>query len=256
MILQGKILIDTAGAVVGQVNGLAVLDLGGYLFGQPSRITARTYIGRGGVINIERETEMSGRIHTKGVLTLTGYLGGKFAQEKPLSLTAQITFEQNYEGVDGDSASSTELYAILSSLSGLPIKQNLAVTGSVNQRGEIQPIGGATEKIEGFFDICKARPGGLTGEQGVIIPFQNIDSLMLKNEVIEAVEAGLFQVYAVKSIEEGIEILSGVKAGQLDENGKYPEDSVFGLAMKKLQDFSSRLAPLPGRPENGAGAGQ
>jgi lon-related putative ATP-dependent protease len=256
MILQGKILIDTAGAVVGQVNGLAVLDLGGYMFGQPSRITARTYIGRGGVINIERETEMSGKIHTKGVLTLSGYLGGKFAQEKPLSLTAQITFEQNYEGVDGDSASSTELYAILSSLSGLPLKQSLAVTGSVNQRGEIQPIGGATEKIEGFFDICRARPGGLTGEQGVIIPFQNIDNLMLKNEVLEAVEAGLFHVYAVKRIEEGIEILTGVKAGEPDKNGQYPADSVFGLAIKKLQEYSSRLTPVPSKPENGTTAGQ
>jgi lon-related putative ATP-dependent protease len=241
MILQGKILIDTQGAVVGQVNGLAVIDLGGFMFGQPSRITARTYVGRGGVINIERETEMSGHIHTKGVLTLTGYLGGKFAQEKPLSLTAQITFEQNYEGVDGDSASSTELYAILSSLSGLPLKQSLAVTGSVNQRGEIQPIGGATEKIEGFFDICRAQPQGLTGEQGVIIPIQNIDNLMLKDDVLNAVAAGKFRVYAVKSIDEGIEILSDHPAGQMDEKGQYPEDSVFGLAARKLLEYNNRL---------------
>jgi lon-related putative ATP-dependent protease len=241
LILQEKILIDTEGAVVGQVNGLAVIQLGGYMFGHPSRITARTYIGRGGVINIERETDMSGNIHSKGILTLTGYLGGKLAQEKPMGLTAQVTFEQTYSGVDGDSASSTELYAILSSLSGVPLKQSIAVTGSVNQHGEIQPIGGVTEKVEGFFDICLAK--GLTGEQGVLIPASNVDNLMLKDEVLDAVKEKRFHIYAVKTIEEGIELLSGIPAGEIGKDGKYPKDSIFYLADKKLQEFNSGLTP-------------
>ncbi|KGP75618.1 ATP-dependent protease [Desulfosporosinus sp. Tol-M] len=245
MILQGKILIDTKGNIVGQVNGLAVLGMGNYMFGMPTRITARTYAGRGGIINIERETDMSGNIHSKGVLTLAGYLGGKFAQERPLGLTAQITFEQNYEGVDGDSASSTELYAILSSLTGLPLKQNLAVTGSVNQLGEIQPIGGVTEKIEGFFDVCKAK--GLTGDQGVVIPAQNIDNLMLKDEVMNAVKDLSFHIYAVKTIEEGIELLSGIPAGEKNKHGKYPEGSVFNLADKRLQEFNKVLSASPSK---------
>lgn len=232
MILQDKILINTAGSVVGQVNALSVIDLGGYAFGRPSRITATTYMGRGGVINIERETKMSGNIHAKGVFTLAGYLGAKFALKKPLGLTAQITFEQNYEGVDGDSASSTELYAILSSLSGVPLKQNLAVTGSVDQRGEIQPVGGVTEKVEGFFDICQAK--GLTGDQGVMLPARNIDNLMLKDEVLNAVRENRFHLYAVNTIEEGIELLSGVAAGQPDPAGQYPADSIFGRIEKKL----------------------
>jgi len=177
-ILKDVIHIKTEGEEIGQINGLSVLSTGGYSFGMPSRITARTYVGDAGVINIERETRMSGKIHTKGVLTLSGYLGGLFAQDTPLSLTAQVTFEQSYGGVEGDSASSTELYAILSSLSGVPIRQSIAVTGSVDQKGEIQPIGGVTEKIEGFFDICKER--GLTGEEGVLIPVQNISHLILK----------------------------------------------------------------------------
>lgn len=235
-ILTEKILIDTEGAVVGQVNGLSVIELGSYLFGRPSRITARTYIGRGKVINIERETEMSGNIHSKGVLTLAGYLGGKFGQEKPLGFTAQITFEQLYEGVDGDSASSSELYAILSSLAEVPLKQNLAVTGSVDQHGEIQPIGGVTEKVEGFFDICKAK--GLTGDQGVVIPARNIDNLMLKDEVLAAVKEKRFHIYAVKTIEEGIELLSGIPAGKAGKDGKYPKGSVFGLADQKLRDYN------------------
>lgn len=231
--LQGTILINTDGAVVGQVNGLTVIDSGGYTFGRPIRITARTYMGRGGVINIERETNMSGNIHDKGVLTLGGYLGGKFAQNNPLGVTAQITFEQLYEGVEGDSASSAELYAILSSLADLPLKQSLAVTGSVNQFGEIQPIRGVTEKIEGFFDLCRAR--GLTGDQGVIIPVQNIANLMLKEEVVQAVEDNLFHVYAIRNIEEGIELLSGLPAGEKGEDGHYPENTVFYLVEKKLQ---------------------
>jgi len=239
-ILQEKVLIQTEGGVVGQVNGLSVIDLGGIAFGLPSRITARTYAGRGGVINIERETEMSGSIHSKGVLTLAGYLGGQLAQDKPLSLTAQITFEQTYSGVDGDSASSAELYAILSSLSGVPLDQGLAVTGSVDQRGVIQPVGAVTEKIEGFFDICAAK--GLTGRQGVIIPARNIDNLMLKNEVLEAVQKKRFHIYAVQTIEEGLELLSGFSAGKLDAAGRYPEKSIFGLADLQLQLYNKWMA--------------
>ncbi|MFA4884382.1 MAG: AAA family ATPase [Desulfotomaculaceae bacterium] len=239
-ITRGTIMIDTSGEVVGQVNGLYVIDSGGYSFGRPSRITATTYMGRGGVVNIEREAKMSGNIHSKGVLTLAGYLGGKFAQEKQLGLTAQITFEQLYDGVEGDSASSAELYAILSSLADLPVKQNMAVTGSVNQFGEIQPIGGATEKIEGFFEVCKAK--GLTGSQGVVIPAQNVDNLMIKDEILEAVKKGQFQIYAVKSIEEGIELLCGAPAGKTGEDGTYPEDSVFGRVDRKLREFNEGLS--------------
>jgi lon-related putative ATP-dependent protease len=238
-IVSKKVLIDTEGAVVGQVNGLSVMGVSGYSFGLPSRITARTYAGREGIINIERETDMSGNIHSKGVLTLNGYLGGKFAQEKPLGLTAQVTFEQLYGGVEGDSASSAELYAILSSLSDVPIRQNLAVTGSVNQMGEIQPIGGVNEKIEGFFDVCSLK--GLTGDQGVIIPVSNIDNLMLKDEVIEAVNNNLFHIYAVTKIEEGIELLTGVKAGEKDIYGEYEKDSIFYLANNKINEFNKVL---------------
>jgi lon-related putative ATP-dependent protease len=238
-IISKKVLIDTEGAVVGQVNGLSVMGVSGYSFGLPSRITARTYAGREGIINIERETDMSGNIHSKGVLTLNGYLGGKFAQEKPLGLTAQVTFEQLYGGVEGDSASSAELYAILSSLSDVPIRQNLAVTGSVNQMGEIQPIGGVNEKIEGFFDVCSLK--GLTGDQGVIIPVSNIDNLMLKDEVIEAVNNNLFHIYAVTKIEEGIELLTGVKAGEKDIYGEYEKDSIFYLANNKINEFNKVL---------------
>jgi len=237
--LQDTIMINTDGAVVGQVNGLSLIDVGGYVFGRPVRITARTYMGRGGVINIERETNMSGNIHDKGVLTLGGYLGGKFAQDKPLGVTAQITFEQLYEGVEGDSASSAELYAILSSLAGVPLKQSLAVTGSVNQFGEIQPIGGVTEKIEGFFDLCRAR--GLTGEQGVIIPVQNISNLMLREEVVQAVKDNLFHVYAIRNIEEGIELLTGLPAGEKGEDGHYPENTIFYLVEKRLQGAYKRM---------------
>lgn len=238
-ILRKKVLIDTAGAVVGQVNGLSVMSASGYSFGLPSRITARTYSGSDGIINIERETDMSGNIHSKGVLTLNGYLGGKFAQEKQLGLTAQITFEQLYGGVEGDSASSTELYAILSSLSNVPISQSLAVTGSVNQMGEIQPIGGVNEKIEGFFDICSLK--GLTGSQGVIIPESNVDNLMLKDEVVEAVKNNKFNIYSVRKIEEGIELLTGVPAGEPDAYGEYLEGTLFYLANQKLKEFNKIL---------------
>ncbi|NLC84631.1 MAG: ATP-dependent protease, partial [Ruminococcaceae bacterium] len=203
-------------------------------------ITAVTYMGRGGIINVERETDMSGNIHSKGVMTMSGYLGGKFAQEVPLGLTAQITFEQNYSGVDGDSASCAELYAILSSLAEVPIKQNLAVTGSVNQLGYVQPIGGATEKVEGFFDVCAA--AGLTGDQGVIIPIQNIENLMLKDEILKAVNAGKFHLYAVSRIEEGIELLTGIEAGEKDAEGNYPEGSVFRKVSDKVLAYHKRAA--------------
>lgn len=249
-IINDTIMIDTAGGVVGQVNGLAVSGFGGYAFGRPVRITARTYLGRGGIINIEREAQMSGSIHAKGILILAGYLGGKFAQKRPLGLTAQITFEQLYDGVEGDSASSAELYALLSSLAGLPLKQSLAVTGSVNQFGEIQPIGGATEKIEGFFDICRAR--GLTGEQGVIIPAQNIVNLMLKEEILAAVREGSFHIYAVKTIEEGIELLSGVAAGQMGADGTYPEGSVMYLVEQKISEYHEALTRVDTTAKNPA----
>ena len=204
-------LIDTDGFVTGQINGLTVMNVGEYSFGKPVKITANTYTGKSGIINIEREVELSGSSHSKGVLILTGYLGQMFAQDIPLSLTASVCFEQLYNGVDGDSASSTELYAILSSLSGIPINQAISVTGSVNQKGEIQPIGGVNDKIEGFFQICKMR--GLNGTHGVIIPKQNVHNLNLSDEVIEAVKNGDFHIYAISTIEEGIELLTGVPAG-------------------------------------------
>lgn len=242
MFAEGKLLIDTADEKVGQVNGLAVLAIGEYSFGKPSRITANTYLGKNGVINIERETKMSGTSHSKGVMILSGYLGEKYAQEAPLTLTASLTFEQLYEGVDGDSASSTELYAILSSLSGKPIKQYIAVTGSVNQKGEIQPIGGATQKIEGFFAVCKLK--GLTGEQGVMIPHQNINDLTLAEEVVEAVAAGKFHVYPVKTIDEGIEILTGIPAGERLADGSYPPDTIHAFVGAKLKEYTDILVKL------------
>ena len=234
-IKDGTILIDTEGAVAGQVNGLSVLDTGEYSFGRPSRITAVAYAGKKGVINVEREVKMSGSIHDKGVLILGGYLGDKFAQRAPLSLTASIAFEQSYGGVDGDSASSTELYAILSTLAEVPIKQNIAVTGSVNQRGEIQPIGGVNQKIEGFFRVCREK--GLTGDQGVMIPHQNVDNLMLDDEVIQAVAEGKFHIYPVRTIEEGIEILTGMPAGTMGEDGGYPEGTLYHRVQQKLESF-------------------
>ena len=239
MIDRGSYLIDTQGAVVGQVNGLSVYSLGDHSFGKPTRITASTSMGRAGIINIEREADMSGSTHNKGVLILGGYLRKKYAQEKPLTMTASIAFEQSYSGVDGDSASSTEIYAILSSLSGLPLRQDLAVTGSVNQKGEVQAIGGANQKIEGFFDCCKARE--LTGTQGVLLPESNVQDLMLRKDVVEAVANGLFHVYAVKTIDQGIEILTGVPAGEADAEGSYPEGSVNFLVHKKLSDLATGL---------------
>lgn len=237
MIADGVIMIDTQGAVVGQVNGLSVYDLGEHAFGKPSRITARTSVGRSGIINIEREAELSGPTHNKGVAIINGFLRSRFAQNKPLVVDASITFEQSYSGVDGDSASSTEIYAILSSLSDIPIRQDIAVTGSVNQKGEIQPIGGVNLKIEGFFDVCKAR--GLTGTQGVMIPKQNVDDLMLREDVIDAVRQKKFHIYAVSTIEEGIEILTGVKAGSLRPDGSFEPGTVFARADEKLRHFAA-----------------
>ncbi|MHC1745627.1 MAG: Lon protease family protein [Negativicutes bacterium] len=239
---EGVLLLDTEDERVGQVNGLAVMSVGEYMFGKPSRITANTYLGRSGIINIERETKMSGTTHTKGVLTLSGYIGQKYAQKQPLTLTASLTFEQLYEGVDGDSASSTELYALLSSLSGLPIKQYIAVTGSVNQKGEVQPIGGATEKIEGFFAVCKIK--GLTGRQGVMIPQQNIAHLALNDEVIQAVQDGQFHIYPVRTIDEGIEVLTGVEAGLADTDGNYPPGTVHYLVNQKLREYMETMVKI------------
>ena len=239
LIEEGVIMIDTQGKKVGQVNALSVYSIGDYMFGRPSRITAQTYIGKGGVTAIDRETKMSGPIHDKGVLILSGYLASKYAQDKPLPLGASLAFEQLYEGVEGDSASSTELYALLSSLSDLPINQEIAVTGSVNQKGEIQPIGGAIQKIEGFYEVCKA--SGLTGTQGVIIPHQNVRHLMLKDEVVQAVRDGKFHIWPVVTIDEGIEILTGVPAGEKDSSGNYPEDSVHGRVTRKLEGFARIL---------------
>lgn len=242
MFAEGKLLIDTEGKKVGQVNGLAVLAVGEYMFGKPSRITANTYMGKSGVINIERETKISGSSHTKGVLILSGYIGEKYAQQQPLVLTCSLTFEQLYEGVDGDSASSTELYAILSSLSGLPIRQEIAVTGSVNQKGEVQPIGGATQKIEGFFTVCKLK--GLTGSQGVMIPYQNINNLALNDEVIEAVKTGKFHIYPIHTIDEGLEVLTGVPAGEIQFDGTYPRGTVHQLVSKKLNEYIEQFIKI------------
>jgi len=235
----GQVMVDTKGRVAGQINGLAVLSLGDYTFGQPSRITARVHVGTRGVVNIERETQMSGRIHSKGVFVLSSFLAGRFAQQQPLTLSASLTFEQLYSEVDGDSASSTELYALLSELSGVPIDQGIATTGSVNQHGEIQPIGGVNEKIEGFYYTCKAR--GLTGAQGVIIPHQNVRNLMLRSEVVDAVRGGQFHVWTAATIDDGIEILTGVPAGAPDGAGNYPEDTVNGRVKARLAELALRL---------------
>jgi predicted ATP-dependent protease len=251
LITEGTLMVDLEGAVVGQVNGLAVYDLGVISFGKPSRITAKTFLGRDGVINIEREAKLSGKTHDKGVLILSGYLGSKYAKDEPLSLIASLAFEQNYEGVDGDSASSTELYAILSSLSSLAIKQGIAVTGSVNQQGQIQAIGGVNQKIEGFFEVCKAK--GLTGEQGVIIPHQNVKNLMLREDVVKAVEDGKFHVYSVKTIDQGIELLTGVPAGKAGEDETYPEGTVNYLVDKRLREQAETMKSYYGSHERTAG---
>jgi lon-related putative ATP-dependent protease len=239
MIDRGTLMIDVEGEVVGQVNGLAVYNLGDYMFGKPSRITASTSMGRSGIINIEREADLSGSTHNKGVLILGGYLRKKYAQDKPLTMSASIAFEQSYSGVDGDSASSTEIYALLSSLSGVPLKQSIAVTGSVNQKGEVQAIGGVNEKIEGFYDCC--RKTRLTGDQGVMIPESNVKDLMLRKDVVGAVRQGKFHIYAVRSIDEGIEILTDKKAGEKQSNGTYPEGTINYLVNEKLKELAEGL---------------
>jgi len=244
MIERGIILIDTAGTQVGQVNGLSVISLGDFDFGQPSRITASLGLGRRGIIDIERESRMGGQTHTKGVLIISGYLENKYAHDKPLSLSCRLVFEQSYGGVDGDSASSTELYAILSALSELPIKQNLAVTGSVNQKGEVQAIGGVNEKIEGFYKTCKAK--GLKGDEGVMIPKSNVQHLMLNEQVVEAVRQGKFHIYPVSTIDEGMEILTGVNAGQLKSDGTYDPGTVNYRVNKRLAEMTQRMAALAG----------
>jgi predicted ATP-dependent protease len=246
-IQRGTILIDTQGAVVGQVNGLSVMMLGNFPFGQPNRITARVRLGRGELIDIEREVELGGPLHSKGVLILSGFLGSRYVPDTPLSLSASLVFEQSYNGVDGDSASSAELYALLSALAEVPLKQSLAVTGSVNQRGQVQAIGGVNDKIEGFFDLCQAR--GLTGEQGVLIPAANVQHLMLRQDVVDAVAAGQFHVYPVETIDQGLSLLTGLPAGERDESGQFPAESVNGRVEARLialaeagRDFDSTVA--------------
>ena len=239
MIDQNLIFIDTTGERVGQVNGLSVLEIGGYAFGKPCRITASVALGKVGLINVEREANLSGRFHDKGVQIIAGYLRRTFAQDKPLSLSASICFEQSYSGVDGDSASSTEIYALLSALSDLPIRQELAVTGSVNQHGDIQPIGGVNQKIEGFYDVCRHK--GLTGRQGVLIPAENVDDLMLRDDVVQAVTKGEFQIYPVGTVEQGIEILLGVSAGKRNATGKFTPGSVFAKVDHRLHKMAKLL---------------
>src|ERR1700694_4017564 len=239
MIQEGTLLVDVEGTRVGQVNGLSVLEIGGYSFGKPVRITATAALGKAGLINIERESNLSGRFHDKGVHIIAGYLRSQFAQDKPLSLAASICFEQSYSGVDGDSASSTEIYALASALSGLPLRQDIAVTGSISQHGEIQPIGGVNQKIEGFYDVCRVK--GFTGRQGVMIPAENIEDLMLRDDVIDAVASGKFQILPISRIEEGIEILTGVRAGQRDSNARYEFDTVFGRVDRRLHEMATTL---------------
>jgi lon-related putative ATP-dependent protease len=238
LIADGTMMIDTEGESVGQVNGLAVIFLGDYMFGRPSRITSKVYAGKKGILNIERESKMSGRIHDKAVFILSGYLGGRFAQDKPLAITATIGFEQSYEMIEGDSASSTELYALISSLAEVPLKQNIAVTGSVNQQGEIQPIGGVNRKIEGFFDVCKVK--GFTGHQGVLIPRRNLKNLMLREDVVEAVQKGEWHIWAIDTIDQGLEILTGKPAGKRQADGSWEPQTINWLVDQKLARFAKQ----------------
>jgi ATP-dependent Lon protease len=239
MIRDGIIMITSDGSRVGEVNGLSVYDLGDYRFGRPTKITATVATGRAGIINIERESDLSGKTHNKGMLILAGYLRLRFAQKYPLNLSASVAFEQSYSGVDGDSASSTELYALCSALSGVALRQDVAVTGSVNQRGEVQAIGGVNEKIEGFFDTCQA--AGLTGGQGVMIPQANIPDLMLRKDVVEAAAQGKFHVYPVATVEQGIAILTGIPAGASGTDGEYPENTVYGMIARRLARMAKDL---------------
>jgi lon-related putative ATP-dependent protease len=246
-ILRDTIFIDTTGEKVGQINGLSVLMLGNYAFGRPNRITARVRMGKGEVIDIERQVELGGPIHSKGVLILASYLGSRYASDRPLSLSASLVFEQSYSGVEGDSASSAELYALLSALAEIPIKQSLAVTGSVNQHGQVQAIGGVNEKIEGFFAVCQAR--GLTGDQGVLIPKANVKNLMLRQDVIDAVSDGMFHIYPIETIEQGIELLTGIPAGEMDEEGAYPEDSINHQVIARLDEMAETQREYSHPPE-------
>jgi predicted ATP-dependent protease len=231
-VLRETIFIDTEGERKGTINGLSVISMGTYAFGRPSRITATVNLGKGDVLNIEREVDMSGPSHSKGVLILSSFLRSRYAQEQPLSLDASLVFEQSYGGVDGDSASSTELYALLSAIAQVPIKQSIAVTGSVNQLGQVQAIGGVNEKIEGFFDLCKAR--GLTGDQGVMIPSANVKHLMLRHDVVDAVAAGQFAIYPISTIDEGIEVLTGIPAGVANAKGVYPKGTINRMVSDRL----------------------
>jgi lon-related putative ATP-dependent protease len=239
LLADGTLMVDVAGSVTAQVNGLSVYDIGDFSFGKPSKITSRVYLGKAGVIDIEREAKLSGRIYNKGVLILSGYLGGTYAEDKPLSLTASLAFEQSYGEVEGDSASAAELIAILSGIAELPVRQNIAITGSINQKGDIQPIGGVNEKIEGFFAVCKNR--GLTGDQGVIIPQINVKNLMLKKEVVDATKEGKFRIYSVKTVNEALEIMTGLPAGERRTDWTYPEGTVNFLVDKRLKEMSKKL---------------
>jgi len=247
VIADGTVMVDTDGARVGQINGVSVIHVGDYGFGQPSRVTARVSVGRGTVQSIEREIALSGPIHSKGFLILTGYLQSQYAQDWPLSLGATITFEQSYGGIDGDSASTTELYALLSALSGLPLNQAIAVTGAVNQHGEVQAVGGTTRKIEGFYDVCRQR--GLTGGQGVVVPTANVKNLMLKEEVVEAVQAGRFHVWAVSHIDEGIELLMERPAGERAADGTFPEGTVHRLVQDRLRQYAEQMRAFGNWPD-------
>jgi lon-related putative ATP-dependent protease len=248
MTLEDTIIVNTEGTRVGQINGLAVLDFGDYSFGKPSRITAKTFTGKAGVVNIERETKMSGKIHEKAILIISSYLGSKYAVKSPISLSASITFEQLYEMIEGDSATCAELYALLSSISGVPLKQSFAVTGSMDQNGDVQPIGGVNQKVEGFFELCRMR--GLDGTHGVIIPRRNAKHLLLKQEVVDAVRAGQFSIYTIDRMEEGLEILTGTSAGELQEDGTYPEGTINYLITKRLTEIGEALEKKKDQEEN------
>jgi predicted ATP-dependent protease len=245
LITRGVIIVDVEGAVAGQVNGLAVMEFGEFSFGRPSRITARTFLGQRGVVSIDRESQLSGNIHDKGVLILSGFLGWRYAQDKPLSLSASVSFEQAYESVEGDSASLAELCAILSSLADAPLRQDLAMTGSVNQKGEVQPIGGVNQKVEGFHDVCRAI--GFSGQQGVIIPSRNRHNLMLREDVVESVRQGQFQVYSVDSVDEAMELLTGLPAGERGPDGTFPEGTVNARVDARLREMGETMRKF-GRP--------
>ncbi|HLO09841.1 MAG TPA: Lon-insertion domain-containing protein, partial [Desulfobacteria bacterium] len=247
---EGTLIVETTGEQAGQVNGLAVYDMGDYSFGKPSRITATVYAGKGGVLNIERETKLSGKIHEKAVLILTNYLGRRFARMAPISLTASITFEQLYGMIEGDSATCAELYALLSALSGVPVRQGIAVTGSMDQNGAVQPIGGVNEKIEGFFDLCRLR--GLDGSQGVLIPARNRRNLVLKDEVVQAVRDGTFRILEIDRVEEGVEALMGSPAGEIGPEGEYPPGSLY----RKVMDRIGELRDAVKGEENGERKGK